>query len=305
MKVALWMSSPRGVAVHDSIVASGHHVSVVVVPNSNAGLVRSLSPRLGETLHVWATQSLNDLRFLLEESRTDVGIVAGFPRKIPMKIAASTPMGLINLHGGPLPQFRGGSPLAWQIIQGRKRIGVSLHKVVESLDAGPILANGEFELSPNEGIREAKLKSDQVFVKLVQGFLDDPERMLAGAKIQEEGAARYWHQRHYEDAEIDWKRMPAETVVNLIRATAPDYGGAFTFLGNQRVRIFRARLSVPPVCGTPGRVVRMKTNAQPLVVCATDGVVLEEYAIDGRSNVNEGLVNGARVISSEPAASGR
>ena len=58
----------------------------------------------------------------------------------------SATMGTINLHGGKLPKYRGGSPLNWQIINGEKFVGISIVKIGVGIDTGEIISEKKFKL---------------------------------------------------------------------------------------------------------------------------------------------------------------
>ena len=70
---------------------------------------------------------------------SDIFLIAGYPQIFEKKIFSLPKVMSINLHGGPLPEFRGGSPLNWQIINGRRKIGISLIKINSKIDGGKII----------------------------------------------------------------------------------------------------------------------------------------------------------------------
>jgi hypothetical protein len=100
-----------------------------------------------------------------------LGIVAGFNKVLPESLIANNAMGIINLHAGKLPQYRGGSPLNWQIINGESIIGVTIHQIDSGIDTGPILASGSFPLGCDEGIKEAHQKANLLFLSLLKEVL--------------------------------------------------------------------------------------------------------------------------------------
>ncbi len=69
----------------------------------------------------------------------DCGVVSCFPWLLPARLLEHYPLGMLNIHPSLLPAYRGPSPLYWQYRDGRLETGVTVHRVTEELDAGPIV----------------------------------------------------------------------------------------------------------------------------------------------------------------------
>ena len=72
-----------------------------------------------------------------------------------------------------LPSYRGGSPLNWQIINGENKIYISIIKMSKKIDKGDLLAEGNFPLRPKDTITSVKLKSDQLFLNLIDKAINN------------------------------------------------------------------------------------------------------------------------------------
>ena len=70
---------------------------------------------------------------LLKKMNSDMFVVGGYPQIFKKQIFKLPKIMTINLHGGPLPSYKGGSPLNWQIINNEKKIGISIIKMKEAL----------------------------------------------------------------------------------------------------------------------------------------------------------------------------
>jgi len=70
----------------------------------------------------------------------ECGVVSCFPWKLPPALIDRYPLGMFNIHPAPLPDYRGPSPLFWQYRDGRLETGVTVHRLTDDLDAGPIVA---------------------------------------------------------------------------------------------------------------------------------------------------------------------
>lgn len=142
--------------------------------------------------------------------------------------------GAFNLHGSLLPRYRGRAPTNWAVLHGERETGASLHRMTVRPDAGALVDQQAVPILTND-------TAYQVYGKVVWAaetvLLRSVPRMLAGT--QEEtpmdlAAGSYFGGRRPEDGQIDWRRS-AWDVHNLIRAVAPPYPGAFTWITGQRL----------------------------------------------------------------------
>lgn len=84
---------------------------------------------------------------VLRRHAADIGLSVCHPRRIPLAVCAAMRVDLLNLHPSLLPAYRGPAPLFWQLRGGEQHIGVTLHRLTETLDAGPVLAQRAVTLS--------------------------------------------------------------------------------------------------------------------------------------------------------------
>ena len=125
-----------------------HDIAAVVTqPDRPSGRGRKLTPtpvkeralQLG--LEVITAEQVNDesmVRRLLGFG-ADVGVVLAFGQKIGAPIRHGMPGGCINAHASLLPKYRGAAPFQWTILNGEEKAGVTVFKLVQRMDAGPIL----------------------------------------------------------------------------------------------------------------------------------------------------------------------
>ena len=84
-------------------------------------------------------KEVNNKKIINLSKNIDINLVCGFPYIFNKELLDTPKHGSINLHGGRLPKYRGGSPLNWQIINNEKYIGISIIQMDEGIDTGPIL----------------------------------------------------------------------------------------------------------------------------------------------------------------------
>lgn len=153
----------------------------------------------------------------------------------PTLLAIPT-QGAWNMHGSLLPQYRGRVPVNWAVLHGERQTGATLHRMLEKLDAGGILAQQAVPILPDDTAHEvfqkvtvaAEMALDNVLPRLLAGTaVEQPQNLAVGS---------YYGGRKPEDGRIHWQQ-PAAAIHNLIRAVAPPYPGAFctTSLGELRI----------------------------------------------------------------------
>ena len=167
---------------------------------------------------------IKDLKRLKIKSSYDIFIVAGFPHIFNKNLLDKAKRGVINLHAGPLPDYQGGSPLSWQIINNEKKIGVTFFKMNKYLDKGKILLKKYFKLYKKENIQHAQFKANKTFAKYIILCI---EKFLQKKFLKKNGKYKYYHQRSERDGEINLKSMKTIDIKNLIRALYPYYSPPF------------------------------------------------------------------------------
>jgi len=285
--VILYISGERGVSVLQRLVSSKHRVRSVVVPGPISTNIdyRQICDQYGIVLKV--VEDVNSEAYrqsLLSDDLPDIGIICGFPTIFRDQLIPIPKYGTINLHAGKLPEYRGGSPLNWQLINGEKEITISVIQVDSGIDTGPILAEHKFPVSLNDDISDVHKAANNAFPNLVESVLDQMEKDGVDGRPQviEEGC--YWHQRNIADGRISWREATSTQVHDLVRALTKPYPGAFSYLGHRKVVIYKTSLPTKKIMGTPGHVCWVQGDG-PFVICRDRGIRLEEYEILGAGSL--------------------
>lgn len=284
--IVLYLNGQRGISVLKSIVKAGHGVTRVVVPIKNVG--KSEFPEACKQCGVSlkGVENVNSEQYLKSfpvGEKPRLGIICGFPTIFKAEIINQPQFGTINLHAGKLPQYRGGSPLNWQLVQGEKEISISVIQVDEGIDTGIILTERCFPVAFEDDIDDVHKKANKLFPILVEDVLKRFDQDIFDGRSQIEVNASYWHQRNNYDGLLDWNRLPAEHVHNLVRAITRPYPGAFTYWGSKRVRIYKTSVPKENVRGVSGRVCWIQGKG-PFVVCADRAILLIDYVIEGNES---------------------
>ena len=184
---------------------------------------------------------------LLKKLNTDIFVVSGYPQIFKRQIFKLPKVMTINLHGGPLPGYKGGSPLNWQIINNEKKIGISIIKMKEGIDTGPVILEEKFKLNKSDTIGDIHLKANKYFYILLLKTLKMIEKKGSNIIFKKtKGKSNYWKQRNDQDGYIIAKQFKKIKVYNFIRAITKPYPGAWTKLNFKnkirKIRLFSSRI---------------------------------------------------------------
>ena len=279
--IHVFLNGDRGLPVVDALHDGGHRIDSIVVPEDKtvAGLRELCDDR---KIRRDGVRDVNDAAFLDRVRATDPNlfVVAGFSTIFKPELIDLPRLGTINLHGGPLPRYRGGSPLNWQLINGESTAGISVIRMDAGIDSGPVLAEASFPIRPCDTIADLHREANLRFPRLVLDAVASLERDAGAGRAQDAGAACYWHQRSDADGKLDVTRLSAAEVDRMVRALTRPYPGAFFHAGGRKVRVFAVTVPDLMLRGVPGRICWIERRG-PYLVCADRAVLITDYLIEG------------------------
>ncbi len=226
---------------------------------------------LSKEIPVYQPERLDDPAFLeqIRALKPDCAIVVAFGRLLPIAFLNLFSKGAYNLHGSLLPKYRGAAPIQWALINGEKETGVTLFKLDEQLDHGPILLQKKIAIDPDDTSETLFPKLSLLGSAAIREGLPLLEKELVPLTPQNHSQATQAPALTKEQGRIDWTK-PAEQIVNQIRGMTP-WPGAFTFLNGEPVKILAA--AIVPHSGAsahPGTLAQASTK-EGLVIEAGHG----------------------------------
>lgn len=277
LRVLFWGTPEFAIPSLRAVERAGHTiVGVVTQPERPRGRGRKQAPSpvsrfaQARSHRVLTPEDPRDGAFM-KELRTlapDISVVVAYGRILTRGVLDVPPLGSINVHASLLPALRGAAPIAWAIARGHAVTGVTVMRMVEEMDAGPILATAECAIGPAD---TAALLSDRLSGLGAAVLVETLARLEAGPVDevdQDHARATFAPKINRSSARIDWRRGRTQ-VARLVRAM-DDVPGAWTVWRAQPVKLFGARVAEGR--GEPGRVVQADPR-RGLVVAAGDGVV--------------------------------
>jgi len=154
------------------------------------------------------------------QDKPDVGVLASYSRILPIDELKAIPHGILNLHPSLLPKYRGPSPVQTAILNGEKQSGITIIKMDEEIDHGPIVSQLEETILPEDTSESLYRRlfniGSQKLVTILPDYLEDKIKL----KSQDHSQATYSKKLSRDSGKIDWQKPP-EYLERMVRAMFP------------------------------------------------------------------------------------
>ena len=216
--------------------------------------------------------SLKDVRV----PDSEVGIVVAYGGLVPQRLLDQPAHGWLNVHFSRLPQWRGAAPVQRAVMAGEDTIGLSIFRLVASLDAGPVAHISEYPVdsdsTASEILEDIARSSADLLVSVANSVADG-----SAVFVEQVGEPSYAHKLDRNDGRVDWTRSSRDIHAQVRGVT--DEPGAFTSLAEAPFGIVRCSVG-PELVGAPGAVT--VHDGQVLVHCGAGSLVLTQVKPAGK-----------------------
>jgi len=178
-----------------------------------------------------------ELKFF-KDINPDIVIVVAYGQLIPKKFLSIPRKGFINIHASLLPKWRGAAPIQRAIINLDKQTGISIMKIEEELDSGPVMKKIEIEISPSDTSGSVSERLSTIGSKYIVGALDDIFNKKDKFIEQDHNNSSYAKKIKKIEAKINWAEN-AKNIIGKINGLNPDPGAWFEYK-NTRYKIWKA-----------------------------------------------------------------
>ena len=239
-----------GLTVLQALANTNYGIPLVITrPDRPVGRSRDPQPTpvrkwaVKHGLKVETPKTAEELYAVLKKANLDLLVVAAYGMILRKKALQAPKRGCVNVHASLLPDYRGASPIQQAILDGRTETGVTIMKMDEGLDTGPILDRKKVPIAPDDDYLtlSAKLavEGGKLLVKVIPDF-------LSGMKPENQGEPTTLLTKPLKrtDGVINWEQ-PAEKILLHIRARR-GWPGANRRFGEQRIEILEAEESNGP-----------------------------------------------------------
>lgn len=216
-----------------------------------------------------------------------LGVTAQYGAIIPKHILEAPKFGILNVHTSLLPKYRGASPIQSAIINGEKETGVTIMKMDEGLDTGPILLQKSIEID----LDDTYLNLDKKLAHIGSGALLEAVPKYISGELkpipQDNSKASICKQLTREDGKIDWNKSASE-IYNLYRGLTP-WPGVWTTWNDKRLKLLQIKPSKKQIEG--GKVV---VDCDKMYIgCGEKAIEVFELQLEGKKAIDtKTFVNG-------------
>ena len=250
-KKIIFMGTPLfSVPILKSLYQNGYPISVVYTQppqKSHRGQKINKSPiqNISETLNL-EFRTPNRIKDNKEEFeyikglQADLAIVVAYGQIIPKEFLDLTKKGFINIHASILPNWRGAAPIQRSIINLDDETGISIMKISEELDTGPVSNIYKIKLNKKDNTQEISEKLSLLASKKILDAVDDVLDDKAKFIDQDHSKATYAKKIDKSEAKIDWSQE-AIKIIGKINGLFPIPGAFFNFNG-ERYKILKAEI---------------------------------------------------------------
>ncbi len=293
MTKIVFMGTPDfSVPVLRKIIDDGYEViGVVTQPDRPVGRKKILTPppvkveALKHGIPVYQPEKIRqkDEMEKILALKPDLIVTAAFGQILPNEILEAPKYGCINVHASLLPELRGGAPIHYALIQGKKKTGITIMYMVEKLDAGDILTQAEVEITEedNVGTLHSKLSEagsvllSETLPKLLEG------KLTSIPQNNDEATFAYNIKRDQE--RIDWSKT-GEEVYNHIRGLNP-WPVAFTTLEGQTLKVWQSVKVTGGKNELPGTIIKNESDGITVSTGNETAIKIKELQPAGKTKM--------------------
>lgn len=271
-----------------SLIANHEVVGVVTQPDRPAGRGRHLKPSpiklaaLDHNIPLYQPISLRSMDSIIpiREWAPDIIIVAAFGQILRSHLLNLPPEGCLNVHASLLPRWRGAAPIQYALLAGDKETGVSLMRMDEGLDTGPVFAQKAIPIREVETAATLHDRLANLGAILLESFLDQILDGTLAATSQNDSLSTYAPMMKKDAGLIDWSKTAIE-IDRQIRAMTP-WPSAYTSWQGKRLKVVAA-LGLDDdelPSSEPGNVVPLSNGVA--VRTASGGIMLKQLHLAGK-----------------------
>ena len=285
-KKIVFMGTPDfSVPILKTLYQNGYPVSAVYTQppkRSMRGQKTNKSPiqKLAENLYlsVRNPNSLNNNKDELEYFKSlnaDIAIVVAYGQIIPKEFLTIPKHGFINIHASLLPKWRGAAPIERAIMNSDEVTGISVMKIVEKLDSGPVMFKKKIALNNEINANELTNQLSEIGSQIILDCLDLIEVGKAKFVEQDHNKATYAKKINKDESKINWNKNVVK-ILAQINALYQNPGAWFSFQG-ERYKILKAVSS--DLEGQPGKLL----NDKLVIACKDKSIKIQVIQRQGKN----------------------
>ncbi len=303
-KKIIFMGTPQfAVPILKSLYQNDYQISTVYTQppqKSNRGQKLNKSPIqvVSETLNInlrfpeYLKKNNEEYEFI-KNLNADLAIVVAYGQIIPKEYLSLTKKGFINIHGSILPKWRGAAPIQRSIMNLDNETGISIMKLSNKLDSGPVCNTYKIRLNHNNNAQEISKKLSLLAADKILNNINDIIENRAKFIDQEHSKSSYASKINKAEGKINWSNE-APRIIGKVNGLFPSPGAFFIFEG-KRYKILKARIG-----DLSGKIGEVLTDKLEIACAKNQSIKILEIQREGKkpqkiedfilgSNIKKGL----------------
>ena len=283
----IFMGTPQfSVPSLEALAKSSYKISHVYTQppkESNRGHKLTSSPiqKIAEKLNL-VIRCPNSLKTedefnFFKELNPDIVVVVAYGKLIPKRILDLPKKGFINIHASLLPKWRGAAPIQRAIMNLDKEIGISIMKIIEELDSGPIIKKIKIDIDPFDSSGKILERLSKIGAENIVTALDDIFEDKVKFIEQDHNLATYAKKIKKNESKIDWEEN-AKNIIGKVNGLNPNPGAWFEYQ-KKRYKIWKASMSDKK--GTPGTILDNNFT----IACKDRSIKIIEIQKEGKNKL--------------------
>ena len=294
----LFMGTPEiSTYVFERMIEDGYHfVGLVAQPDhpvGRKGIIEKVPTKIiaeKYNIPVFQPVKIRDDYAFLDEIKPDLVITLAYGQIVPQGFLDKVPMGCLNLHGSLLPKYRGASPVQTALINGEQITGVTLMEMVKAMDAGRMYAKKQVVIAEDDNatslFNKIKIAASELIIEALPQYINGE---LIGVE-QDENLVTFCSTIKPEQEKLDLS-LDKEKVVGWIKGLS-DEPGAYLYLNNFKLKIYKAKVINDLVTGQVGEIVKADKLGLYLQ-CKNGQIALLEVQKEGKKRMDyRSFING-------------
>jgi methionyl-tRNA formyltransferase len=256
-----------------------------------------LAREIGSRFFMMKALNHAELLQVIADNQIRVAISANWKYTIPKSFLDLFECGILNFHLGNLPDYKGNATVNWTMINGEDHIYGNIHKMDPLLDAGDVISRKSIPIADHTYIVEILRKAEQDAPLLYEEALNKVLFKPDSYEIKGSVHGLRCFPRLPEDSQISWTDQ-ASQISRLVRASAEPYGGAFSFLNGEKIKIWKAAVYdyQETFLAVPGHVIGIDKNSKTIQVACGQGMLeIQEIEYQGKRMAPSELIKSIRV----------
>ena len=208
----------------------------------------------------------------ISQLKPDLIWVTDYKYILPTNLIKIAPLGAINIHPSLLPKYRGRAAINWAVINGENEFGLTAHYIDEGVDTGDIIEQFRIPIGDYDYISDLLERSYPLYYDLTKYVIKKVKGNSVNRVVQCHENVIY-PKRCAEDGQLNWEK-PAKDIINLIRAVSKPYPGAFSYIFNSKIYIWRAEnFETKDLTSCVNGEVLYTDNQNSIIIKCSDGYI--------------------------------